>query len=269
MIDKPLGSFENIKIAVEHRVGTVTLNRPDKLNAFAGRMRQEVADAVRDLAARPDVRVLIITGAGRAFCAGADISYMKRLMEDGDTEAFTALVEAGRNVVTTIRRAPKPVIAMVNGPAAGGGANLALACDIRIAADNASIGQTFNRIGLHPDWGGTFFLPRLVGASKALELMFSAEMINADEAHRLGIFNRVVLAHKLTEETMKFARMLADKPPKALALTKEAVYASAGASLEEMLDIELHHQLRCFVSDDAQEGLNAFLEKRQPRFRGA
>ena len=262
-------SFENVTLTVTDRIGTVTLNRPDKLNSFAGRMRQEVADAVRVLADREDIRVLIITGAGRAFCAGADISYMKDLLEAGDTESFTSLVEAGRHVVTTIRNTPKPVIAMVNGPAAGGGANLALACDIRIAADNASIGQTFNRIGLHPDWGGTYFLPRLVGTSKSLELMFSAEMVSADEALRLGIFNRVVLAHKLVEETMTFARMLAAKPPKALALTKEAVYASEGSTLEQMLDTELHHQLRCFVSEDAHEGLHAFLEKRQPHFRGA
>ena len=260
--------FQNIKLTIANRIGTVTLNRPDKLNAFAGRMRQEVADGVKELAARTDVRVLVITGAGRAFCAGADIEYMKELLETGDTEGFTSLVEAGRNVVTTIRTTPKPVIASVNGPAAGGGANLALACDMRIAADNASIGQTFNRIGLHPDWGGTFFLPRLVGVSKAIELMFTGEMVKADEALRLGIFNRVVLAHKLEQETKELAMMLAAKPPMPMALAKEAVYASEQHTLDQMMDMELHHQLRCFVSDDAQEGLNAFLEKRKPNFRG-
>ncbi len=268
MTGTSLETYENIKLKITNRIGTLTLNRPDKLNAFAGRMRQEVADGVRELASRDDVRVLVITGAGRAFCAGADIAYMKDLLETGDTEAFTSLVEAGRNVVTLIRRTPKPVIASVNGPAAGGGANLALACDIRIAADNASIGQTFNRIGLHPDWGGTFFLPRLVGPAKAVELMFTGDMVKADEALRLGIFNKVVLAHRLDEETTDLAMTLAAKPPMPMALAKEAVYASESQTLDQMLDMELHHQLRCFVSDDAQEGLNAFLEKRKPNFRG-
>ena len=259
---------QHIRTEIGDGIGTITLNRPDKLNAFAGTMREEVDVAVKELAADDAVRVLVITGAGRAFCAGADIDYMKELTESGDLAAFSELVDAGRKVVTTIRESDKPVIAAVNGPAAGGGANLALSCDFRIASEKASIGQTFNKIGLHPDWGGTYFLPRLVGVSKALELCMTREMIGAEEAHRLGIFNRVVPHDELAAATREFAAMLAAKPPIALALAKRAMYLSDRADLEAMLALEYQNQLHCFKSEDAAEGLNAFLEKRQPHFEG-
>jgi len=261
-------AYEHVLVEVAERVGTLTLNRPDKLNAFAGTMRQEIADAMRALAADDGVRVIVITGAGRAFCAGADIAYMKELTASGDVAGFRALVEAGREVVTVIRATPKPVIASINGAAAGGGANMALACDLRIASDRAAIGQTFNRIGLHPDWGGTFFLPRLVGAAKALELIFGADMVPADEALRLGLFSRVVPHGQLATVTREVAVSLAQKPPKAVALAKKAVYASDRHTLDDQLDMELAHQLACFQSEDAKEGLAAFLEKRAPEFRG-
>lgn len=261
-------TYEHVLVDVADAIGTLTLNRPDKLNAFAGTMRQEIADAVRSLAADDAVRVIVITGAGRAFCAGADIGYMKQLTASGDVAAFRGLVEAGREVVTVIRATLKPVIASVNGPAAGGGANMALACDLRIASDKAAIGQTFGRIGLHPDWGGTYFLPRLVGAAKALELIFGAEMVGADEALRLGLFSRVVPHEQLASVTREVALSLAQKPPRALALVKTAVYASDRHTLDDQLDMELAHQLACFQSEDAKEGLDAFLEKRAPEFRG-
>lgn len=260
--------LEHITVEVTDRVGTITLNRPDKLNAFAGRMRDDVLVAVERLAGDPAVRVLVLTGAGRAFCAGADIGYMRDLLADNDTESMAALVESGRRIVTRIRATPKPVIASINGPAAGGGANLALACDIRIASDRASVGQTFNRIGLHPDWGGTYFLPRLVGQSKALELIFTGDMVDAPEALRIGLFNRVVPHDELAATTRELAMQLAAKPPRALALAKRAVYLSLDGTLDEVLDRELAHQLECAMSDDTREGLRAFLEKREPRFRG-
>jgi 2-(1,2-epoxy-1,2-dihydrophenyl)acetyl-CoA isomerase len=264
-----MSSYEHVLLERTDGIGTITLNRPDKLNAFAGRMRQEIAEAVREMAADAGVRVLVITGVGRAFCAGADIGYMRDLLEQRDTDGFAELVEAGRHAVTAVRETPKPVIAAINGPAAGGGANLALACDIRIASDRASLGQTFNRIGLHPDWGGTYFLPRLVGPSKALELIFSGEMIGADEGLRIGLFSKVVPHDTLLDEAHAMAAMLAQKPPRALALAKRAVYASGDASLAEVLDRELAHQLECFQTTDAREGLAAFLEKRPPRFTGS
>ena len=259
-------SYEHIRVEREDGIGTLILNRPDKLNAFAGTMRREVADALDELEHDDAVRVIVLTGAGRAFCAGADIGYMSELIATRDEAAMAALVEAGRRVVLTMRASSKPVIGSINGAAAGGGANLALACDLRIASDRASLGQTFNRIGLHPDWGGTYFLPRLVGPAKTLELFWLAEMVDAAEGLRLGLFNRVVPHDALGTETRALAAVLAAKPPLAIAMAKRAVYASLDRSLPEMLDYELDAQLRCFRSGDAAEGITAFLEKRRPAF---
>jgi enoyl-CoA hydratase/carnithine racemase len=259
-------TYTHVLVDRAEGIGTLTLNRPDKLNAFAGSMRQEIAEALLELENDPAVRVVVITGAGRGFCAGADVGYMAQLVEARDAVAMAALVEAGRRVVTTIRDSPKPVIGSINGVAAGGGANLALACDLRIASDRAKLGQTFNRIGLHPDWGGSYFLPRLVGPAKALELFWMADVLDADECLRLGLFNRMVPHDMLVEETRRVARVLAEKPALSLALTKRAVYQSLRRSLPEMLDYELEAQLRCFESGDAAEGIAAFVEKRTPTF---
>ena len=259
-------TYEHILIARDGGVGTLTLNRPDKLNAFAGTMRQEMADALDELENDDAVRVIVITGAGRGFCAGADVAYMAELGRKKDNDGLAALVEAGRRVVMTIRRSAKPVIGSINGVAAGGGANLALACDIRIASDRASLMQSFNRIGLHPDWGGTYFLPRLVGPAKALELFWTADAIGADECFRLGLFNRVVPHDTLAQVTAEFAGMLAAKPALPLALSKQAVYQSLDRDLPEMLTYELDAQIRSFKTPDAQEGINAFVEKRPAKF---
>lgn len=261
-------SYKYIRVARDEAVGTLTLDRPDKLNAFAGTMRQELGDALDALEGDPSVRVIVITGAGRAFCAGADVGYMAELVARRDTEAMAALVEAGRRVVMTMRASAKPVIGSINGVAAGGGANLALACDIRIASDRARLGQTFNRIGLHPDWGGTYFLPRLVGPAKALELFWTADIVDAETCLRLGLFNRVVPHEALGEETRALARALAAKPALALALAKRAVYQSEERTLPQMLDYELDAQLQCFRSGDAAEGITAFVEKRPATFAG-
>lgn len=259
-------SYKDILLEVEDGVGTLTLNRPEVLNSFANQMRRETAAAVQELSERDDVHVIVITGAGRGFCAGADVTYLKEIVDGRDEGGLRDLVNAGRTVVTSLRNAPQPVIASVNGPAAGAGANLALACDIRIASDRASFGQTFNRVGLHPDWGGTYFLPRLAGTAAAAELFFSGEMIPAQEAHRLGIFNRVVPHDELAGETEKLARMLAAKPQLALRLAKRAIYRSPDAGMEEMLDYELDAQLQCGLSPDGMEGITAFVEKREPQF---
>ena len=259
-------SYANVLLVRDGGVGTLTLNRPEKLNAFAGEMRREIADALDALEADSAIRVIVITGAGRAFCAGADVAYMAQLIETGDATAMAALVEAGRRVVMTIRRSSKPVIGAINGVAAGGGANLALACDVRIASDRAMLAQSFNRIGLHPDWGGTYFLPRLVGPAKALELMWDALPIDANECLKLGLVNRVV-PHELLQETVAtYAAGLAAKPALSLALTKRAIYDSLDHSLPEMLDYELDAQLQCFRTPDAAEGIGAFVAKRAPVF---
>ena len=259
-------TYQNVLLARAGGVGTLTLNRPEKLNAFAGEMRREVADALDELEADTAVRVIVITGAGRAFCAGADVAYMAELIAKQDTTSMAALVEAGRRVVMTIRGSSKPVIGALNGVAAGGGANLALACDVRIASDRASIAQSFNRIGLHPDWGGTYFLPRLVGPAKSLELMWDALPIDANECLRLGLVNRVVPHDLLADTVATYASMLAAKPALSISLTKRAVYDALDHSLPEMLDYELDAQLQCFRSRDASEGIRAFVEKRAPVF---
>jgi len=256
----------HVLLDVADGIGTVTLNRPDKLNSFFGAMRDEIGMALEEVAGRDDVRVVVVTGRGRAFCTGADVGYMADLLERGEIDEANALVTAGRRVIGAVTSMPKPVIGSLNGPAAGGGANLALACDLRIASDRASIGQTFNRIGLHPDWGGTWLLPRLVGRARAAELFFFGDMIDADEAERLGLVSRVVPHDELELATREWATRLAGKPPLALALAKQALQRSYGSTLDEMLDYEAEAQDRCFRSADALEGTRAFVEKRTPRF---
>jgi 2-(1,2-epoxy-1,2-dihydrophenyl)acetyl-CoA isomerase len=256
----------HVLLEIGDGIGTVILNRPEKLNAFFGSMRDEIGMALEEVASRNDVRVVIVTGKGRAFCTGADVGYMKGLIERGEFEEANALVTAGRRVIGAITSMAKPVIGSLNGPAAGGGANLALACDLRIASDRASIGQTFNRIGLHPDWGGTWLLPRLVGRARAAELFFFGEMIDAAEAERLGLVNRVVPHDDLEAATREWAGRLAAKPPLSLGLAKRALQRTYGSTLDEMLDYEADAQDRCFRSADALEGTRAFVEKRPPRF---
>jgi 2-(1,2-epoxy-1,2-dihydrophenyl)acetyl-CoA isomerase len=256
----------HVLVSIEGAVGTLTLNRPDKLNSFAGTMRDELTAALEQFAADDSVRAVIVTGAGRAFCAGADVGYLTHLIETGNIDEAVALVEAGRRVVTAVRSMPKPVIAAINGAAAGGGANLAMACDLRLASDRAKIGQTFNRIGLAPDWGGSYHVPRLVGPARAAELFFFAEMVTADEAERIGLVNRVVPHDELLGLAREWADRLAAKPALALRYAKEAVQKSLGSTVEEMLDFETAAQRDCFGSPDALEGVRAFVEKRPAVF---
>jgi len=189
--------YEYIQVAEADGVATITLNRPDRLNAFIGHMRRDLAEALEHAGSDRGTRVVIITGAGRAFCAGGDIAFMAELMQRRDAEEFSRILGAGRRVILAIREMTKPVIAAINGPASGAGFNLALACDIRIAANTATFSQSFAKVGLHPDWGGTYFLPRLVTPNKACEMFFLGESIDAAEAARLGIVNQVVAPEEL------------------------------------------------------------------------
>lgn len=247
-------------------VATITLNRPEKLNAFGGTMREELIEALDAAATDATIGCVVITGAGRGFCAGGDIDAMLRMQQEGDAASFGSLLEAGRAVATRLRAMPKLAVAMVNGVAAGAGCNLALACDYRIASAEATLGQTFVRIGLHPDWGGSFFLPRLVGPSRALELMASGRMVAAEEALAIGMVDRVVPADRLASETLAFARAIAAGPRSAIAAIKKAVHASAANDLDAQLALEIAHQQAAFASNEAREGIAAFLEKRAPRF---
>lgn len=258
-----------IRTETNDAVTTVTLNRPEKLNAFGGTMREDLLAAL--LAAEEDAacRVVVITGAGRAFCAGGDVDYMSGLQKNGEVVAFQKLLDAGRDIVTTIAGMAKPVIASVNGVAAGAGCNLALACDYRIASDAARFGETFVRIGLHPDWGGTWFLPRLAGPGRALEILMTGRMVDAAEALTIGMVDRVVPAADLAAQTATLARAIAQGPPLAIAGIKRALAASRTNTLRAQADVESENQLRAFLSRDAGEGMAAFFEKRAPKFEGA
>ena len=250
------------------RITTITLNRPDRLNAFSGTMREELLDALAAAARDNDCRVVVITGAGRAFCAGGDVDYMSGLQREGNVAAFRKLLDAGRDVVLQIAKMEKPVIASVIGIAAGAGCNLALACDYRLASDAAKLGETFVKIGIHPDWGGTWLLPRLVGRSRAAELMMTGRIVDANEALAIGMVDRVVPAAELASETAKLAQSLAAGPPIAIAGIKRALAASERNDLRTQLELEAEHQVQAFQSRDAAEGMNAFYEKRPPAFRG-
>jgi 2-(1,2-epoxy-1,2-dihydrophenyl)acetyl-CoA isomerase len=250
-----------IESSVTAGVATITLNRPEKLNAFSGTMREELLAALRFCESDDAVRVVIITGAGRAFCAGGDVEYMSALQKSGDTDSFRKLLDAGRDVVLQIALMEKPAIASINGVAAGAGCNLALACDYRIASDQAKLGETFVRIGLHPDWGGTWLLPRLVGRSRALELMMTGRMLGAAEAFAIGMVDRLVPAAELASETETLVRTIADGSPLAIHAIKRAVNASERNDLRAQLGLEAEHQLRCFESDEAKQRIAAFTRK--------
>lgn len=260
--------YEHILTTESEGILTITLNRPEKLNAFVGHMRRDLAEALEHAGSDRGVRVVIITGAGRAFCAGGDIAFMAELMQRRDSEEFARILGAGRRVILAIRQITKPVISSINGPASGAGCNLALACDLRVASNTATFSQSFAKVGLHPDWGGSYFLPRLVTPNKACEMFFLGEAIDAAEAYRLGIVNQVVAPEELESATMQLAERLRAAPPIALAAAKHAIYMSESAELEEMLRYETEVQLRCFESDDCHEGVQAFLEKREPKFTG-
>jgi len=244
-----MAAYDGVLVDIEEGIGTLTLNRPEKLNAFDRGMCRDLIDALRMLSGSEQVRVILLTGAGRGFCAGADLGTL--------AEGAAELVGAGREVPVLIRTAPQPVLAAVNGPAAGGGANLALACDYRIASDQASIGQVFHKLGLVPDWGGSFFLPRLVGTAKALELVWSARMVLAAEALALGLFDRVVPHERLQAEARALARLWASHPPLAVRRAKEALYLSEQRSLAAMLELELAQQMELFATPEAQQRIGA------------
>lgn len=248
-------------------IARMTLDRPEKLNAFFGTMREELIDSLESIASDRDVRVVVLTGAGRAFCAGGDVEAMATMQQQRETDRFANLLELGKKIVTTLRSMPQIVIAAVNGVAAGAGCNLALAADYRIGSTEAKFSQSFVKIGLHPDWGGTYFLPRIAGTSKAIEILTTGRMIESAEALSLGLLDRVVPPERLLAETEELAGMIARGPRDAIRDIKQAVYASAANPLEAQLDLEKTNQIRAFDSADSAEGMRAFFEKRPPKFR--
>jgi 2-(1,2-epoxy-1,2-dihydrophenyl)acetyl-CoA isomerase len=250
----------------DHSVGWIRINRPDRLNSFSGTMRDDLEHALEQFERDADVRCVVVTGVGRAFSTGGDVAYMKQLIDMGDVETFESLVRTGARVVHRIDEMTKPVIAAVNGPAAGAGACLALACDLRIASETATIGFGFLRVGLHPDWGGSYFLPRLIGGARAAEFMLTGEMINAERGERLGIFNRVVPAAELESTTRGITGQIAAAPQGVVRDLKRTLRTAFQADLPEILEAETEAQLRAFRSADFREGIESFLQKRAPRF---
>ena len=260
--------YETIIFTTDGPIATIKLNRPDKLNAFGGPMREEILDVLAKIGADDAVRVVIVTGEGRGFSAGGDIDHLKRLRESNDEEGFRQVLANGQRITKTMRSLPKPVIAAVNGPCAGAGFSFALGCDIRIASDAATFGASFSRIGLHPDWGGSWFLPKLVGSANACELIFTGSMISAEEAQRIGLVNRVVPHAELMPTVLELATTVTKSAPRVVRLAKESIYRSLSSDMESAFTREGEVQMECFYSDDFLEGLTAFKEKRRPRFSG-
>ncbi|HWZ29045.1 MAG TPA: enoyl-CoA hydratase/isomerase family protein [Gemmatimonadales bacterium] len=240
-----MAAFDKVLVEISTGVATIMLHRPEKLNALDLELCQDLIAALETVSTSEQVRVIVLTGAGRGFCAGADLNV---LGPQGNE-----LVEAGVRIARLIREARQPVIAAVNGAAAGGGANLALACDYRIASDQAKIGQVFHKLGLGIDWGGSFFLPRAVGTARALELVWSARMVPASEALTLGLFQEVVSAESLMARARELALVWAGYPVDAVRRTKVGLYASEGRTLPQMLEWEMAQQRELFVSADARE----------------
>lgn len=244
-------------------VATLTLNRPDRLNSFTAELLDALAAMLQEAAGDPLIRAVVITGAGRGFCAGQDLTENV----SGELDVAEHIRRHYLPIVAAIRDMEIPVIAAVNGVAAGAGLSLALACDLRIAIESATFTQAFVRIGLVPDAGGTWFLPRLVGIAKAMELSLLGETITAAEAHRIGLVNRVVADAQFGQEVSALADRLAHGPA-STGLIKRALTASRQTGLEEQLDIEADLQAKAFATEDFREGIVAFVEKRQARFQG-
>lgn len=249
-------------------VGIITLNRPDKLNAFNDELTFKLKEALKETERDAAIRAVILTGAGRGFCSGQDLQ-ARGLHDQGQRPSLGVSVRHRYNpIILKIRSMEKPVIAAVNGVAAGAGASLALICDFRIASENASFVQSFTKVGLIPDSGSTFLLPRIIGITKAFELMLSAEKLDAQEALRLGLVNKVVATNKLMEETLALAKRLVAGPSLAYGLTKRAINRAMFNDIEELLEYEASLQEIAGRSDDFEEGVKAFINKREPAYKG-
>lgn len=260
--------YRSILYQKEGGVARITLNRPRALNALNTEMIEELLKAVWQAEEDKEVKVLLLTGAGRAFCFGAEISEFTKAQEHPAENSAGSLLLKMQKIIRWLAGMPKPTIAALNGFATGLGLDLALACDLRIAAERAKLGETFVSMGLVPDGGGTFFLPRLVGLAKAAEMIFTGEPLTSSEAERIGLINRVVP----NQELVKYAQALADKlakgPSLAIGLAKQAIWRNLSENLESALHFEAQSQKTCLESADHREAVKAFLERRDPLFQG-
>lgn len=262
-------TYETIRVEMNDAVGVLTLNRPESLNALTSQVGHEFKSAIADLRSR-NARAIVITGAGCAFCAGGDIREMQKIAErEGNVSAFfDEPLRLLNECIVLIRQTPLPVIAAVNGFASGGGCNFALACDVVIAAESAKFNQAFIKIGLIPDCGGTFILPRLIGWRRATELLMTGEVTTAPRALEMGMINAVVPDDELMSQAMAMAQQLAQAPTAAIGQIKKLLDASAVSNYEAQLDSERRAQIEAGQTSDFREGVTAFLEKRAPKFTG-
>lgn len=257
--------MDSILFEKQEGIAKITLNRPDKYNSFNRAMALALQERLDDCQAEESVRAIYLTGAGKAFCAGQDLGEV--VAEDGPA-LTTILTEHYNPIVTRLRAIEKPIIAAVNGVAAGAGANIALACDIVVAAESATFLQAFSKIGLIPDSGGTFFLPRLIGYQKATALMMLGDKASAEEAERMGMIYKYFPDEAFAEESWKIASKLSQLPTIGLGLTKRALNHSLENDLQQQLALEDQLQSAAGKTEDYAEGVQAFLEKRRPEFKG-
>ncbi|MHC5004044.1 MAG: enoyl-CoA hydratase-related protein [Planctomycetota bacterium] len=261
--------MQTLEVTTESHVCTITLNRPEVFNAFNDQLTKELQDVLKSVARDADVRVVVITGAGKAFCSGQDLGDLKSKYVPGYVPHLGDDLRRRYNpVIQRIWDLEKPVIAAVNGVAAGAGCSLALACDMRVASEHASFIEVFINVGLIPDSGSTFTLPRLVGLGKAMELCCTGQKVGAEEALRLGLVNRLVAADELMSETMSLAGRLAGLPGRGIALTKRLLHQSLTNDMAAQLEAEAFAQETAGRTEDHHEGVVAFIEKRKPSFKG-
>jgi len=256
----------SILLKIENKIAFITLNRPDVFNSFNREMALSLQQVIENCKDDTNVRAIVITGNGKAFCAGQDL---KEVTDTDLNPGFRKILEEHYNpIIQKIRTIEKPIIAAVNGVAAGAGANIALACDIVLASENASFIQAFSKIGLIPDSAGTFFLPRLIGFQKASALMMLGDKVSAVEAEKLGMIYKVFAPENFLEEVNKLAETLAEMPTKAIGLTKRLLNQSMTNNLDQQLVLESDLQIEASSSNDYREGVSAFVEKRKPQFNG-
>jgi len=253
---------------IEDGVATLTFNRPERMNALSTPIMEGLLHGLPRLAGDPGVRVIVLTGAGRAFCAGGDVKSMAEGGEERSAAEATARLRSRMEVSRILHELPKPTIAMINGPAAGAGLAFALACDLRIASASARLVTAFVKVGFSGDFGGSFFLTRLAGTAKARELYFTGRPVDAQEALSLGLVNRVVPDDQLADATMELARSLAQGPQVALSLMKRNLNCAESSGLAELLDLEAANQVLTGRTEDHREAAKAFVEKRAPMFIG-
>lgn len=267
--NKKLMEFETVQFEMRGAAAIITMNRPEALNALSMRLTEDLGAAV-GRAIEKKARAVVLTGTGRAFCSGGDLREMQSMWrQEGRPESFLeAPLEALHNVILLIRETPIPFVAAVGGVCAGAGTNFALACDLVFASENASFNEAFVRIGLSPDCGGTFFLPRAVGEKRAAEMFMTGDGVSAERAAQIGMINRVVAAESLLDEALAMAAKLAAMPTGSIGRIKQMLNASSSNDLMAQLDLEHRLQIESGKSNDFKEGVSAFFEKRSPNFTG-